>query len=182
MPRKKYRRNRLGTILSGIDISKARFSNFGVTCGGGQPWSTAKLVVLNEKEKLAPDREKLSFGSDNNYSTTLWLVKWPDGLRAGQQRLCRVRPERIRVNLDESLCFRSQCSDRARSEIGRLQVRKARVGSWPPPTPATNSLRSSFAFLKWSEMFPSARSLFIGRRWPPFVLKKRSSWQKCSAD
>ena len=31
----------------------------------GQPWSTAQLVVFNEKEKLAPDREKLSFGSDN---------------------------------------------------------------------------------------------------------------------
>src|SRR5256886_16778449 len=37
----------------------------------GQPWSTAKLVVLNEKEKLAPDREKLSFGSDNNYEYKL---------------------------------------------------------------------------------------------------------------
>src|SRR5437764_10798795 len=38
----------------------------------GQPWSTAQLVVLNEKEKLAPDREKLSFGSDNNYEYKLY--------------------------------------------------------------------------------------------------------------
>jgi hypothetical protein len=33
----------------------------------GQPWSTAELVMLNEKQKLAPDRERLDFGSDNNY-------------------------------------------------------------------------------------------------------------------
>src|SRR5207253_9196299 len=38
----------------------------------GQPWSTAQLVVFNEKQKLAPDREKLSFGSDNNYEYKLW--------------------------------------------------------------------------------------------------------------
>src|ERR1044072_51306 len=28
----------------------------------GQPWNTAQLVVLNEKEKLAPDRETRHFG------------------------------------------------------------------------------------------------------------------------
>ena len=33
----------------------------------GQPWSTAKLVVFNEKQKLAPDREQLNFDCDNNY-------------------------------------------------------------------------------------------------------------------
>src|SRR2546430_17735514 len=37
----------------------------------GQPWSTAKLVVFNEKEKLAPDREQLDFGFDNNYEYKL---------------------------------------------------------------------------------------------------------------
>ncbi len=38
----------------------------------GQPWSTAELVMLNEKEKLAPDRERLEFGSDNNYEYKLY--------------------------------------------------------------------------------------------------------------
>ena len=38
----------------------------------GQPWKTAQLVVFNEKEKLSPDREKLAFGSDNNYEYRLW--------------------------------------------------------------------------------------------------------------
>lgn len=37
----------------------------------GQPWSTAQLVVLNENKKLAPDREQLNIGSDNNYEYKL---------------------------------------------------------------------------------------------------------------
>ena len=32
----------------------------------GQPWRTAQLVMLNEKQKLAPDREINQFGVDNN--------------------------------------------------------------------------------------------------------------------
>lgn len=32
----------------------------------GQPWSTAQLVVLNENQKLAPDRVHRPTGSDNN--------------------------------------------------------------------------------------------------------------------
>ena len=38
----------------------------------GQPWSTAQLVVMNEKQKLTPDREQLNFGSDNNYEYKLY--------------------------------------------------------------------------------------------------------------
>ena len=38
----------------------------------GQPWSTAEMVMLNEKDKLAPDRERLDFGSDNNYEYKLY--------------------------------------------------------------------------------------------------------------
>ncbi len=37
----------------------------------GQPWSSAVLVVLNEKQKLAPDRAQLHFGIDNNYEYKL---------------------------------------------------------------------------------------------------------------
>ena len=33
----------------------------------GQPWREAKLVVLNENHKLAPDREQNQFGVDNNF-------------------------------------------------------------------------------------------------------------------
>src|SRR5437868_15374270 len=38
----------------------------------GQHWSTAQLVMLNEEKKLAPDREQMNFGSDNNYQYKLY--------------------------------------------------------------------------------------------------------------
>ena len=38
----------------------------------GQPWSTAQLVMLNENKKLAPDREQINFGFDNNYEYKLY--------------------------------------------------------------------------------------------------------------
>lgn len=37
-----------------------------------QPWSTAQLVMLNEQEKLAPDRAQNTIGSDNNYEYKLF--------------------------------------------------------------------------------------------------------------
>ena len=48
------------------------FKFWGYVRKPGQPWNTAQLVVLNEKEKLAPDREIRSFGSDNNYEYKLY--------------------------------------------------------------------------------------------------------------
>ncbi|MEQ1862108.1 MAG: hypothetical protein ABMA13_19495 [Chthoniobacteraceae bacterium] len=36
-----------------------------------QPWGTAQLVMLNEQEKLAPDRAQNTIGSDNNYEYKL---------------------------------------------------------------------------------------------------------------
>ncbi len=38
----------------------------------GQPWSTAQMVMLNEKQKLAPDRAQNAIGSDNNYEYKLY--------------------------------------------------------------------------------------------------------------
>lgn len=37
----------------------------------GKPWKTARLVMLNEQQKLAPDREQNKIGSDNNYEYKL---------------------------------------------------------------------------------------------------------------
>lgn len=37
-----------------------------------QPWTMAKLVMLNEHEKLAPDRAVGKLGSDNNYEYKLF--------------------------------------------------------------------------------------------------------------
>ncbi len=46
---------------------KADYKFWGYVRKPGQPWSTAKLVMLNEQGKLAPDRELGKLGSDNNY-------------------------------------------------------------------------------------------------------------------
>jgi hypothetical protein len=37
----------------------------------GQPWKTAKLVMLNEQKVLAPDRQQGDIGVDSNYEYRL---------------------------------------------------------------------------------------------------------------
>src|SRR6184192_4541264 len=55
-----------GDYFIGRRYYKADFKFWGYIRRPGQPWSAAQLVMLNEKDKLAPDRERLEFGSDNN--------------------------------------------------------------------------------------------------------------------
>ena len=93
----------------------------------GQPWSAAKLVVFNEKEKLAPDREQLDFGFDNNYEYKLYGRFSGDTVYdAGSNgfypefilkkyELVSVRPVPI---------FKSQFSDRARAATSRTTIEK----------------------------------------------------------
>lgn len=61
-----------GDYFIGRRYYKPEFKFWGYVRRPGQPWSMAKLVMLNEKEKLAPDREQLSFGKDNNYEYKLF--------------------------------------------------------------------------------------------------------------
>ncbi len=93
----------------------------------GQPWSAAKLVVFNEKEKLAPDREQLNFGFDNNYEYKLYGRFSGDTVYdAGSNgfypefvlrkyELISIRPAPI---------FKSQFSDRARAATSRTVIEK----------------------------------------------------------
>src|SRR6266550_4220842 len=60
-----------GDYFIGRRYYKPDFKFWGYVRRPGQSWSEAQLVMLNEKEKLAPDREQLSFGSDNNYEYKL---------------------------------------------------------------------------------------------------------------
>ncbi|SRR5947207_2848645 len=60
-----------GDYFIGRRYYKPDFKFWGYVRRPGQPWSAAQLVMLNEKEKLAPDRERLAFGSDNNYEYKL---------------------------------------------------------------------------------------------------------------
>src|SRR6266478_1950242 len=61
-----------GDYFIGRRYYKPDFKFWGYVRRPGQPWSTAQLVMLNEKEKLAPDREQMKFGFDNNYEYKLY--------------------------------------------------------------------------------------------------------------
>src|ERR1043166_1284015 len=61
-----------GDYYIGRRYYKPDFKFWGYVRRPGQPWSSAQLVMLNENQKLAPDRERLEFGSDNNYEYKLF--------------------------------------------------------------------------------------------------------------
>ena len=61
-----------GDYFIGRRYYKPDYKFWGYIRRPGQAWSEAQLVMLNEKEKLAPDRERLEFGSDNNYEYKLY--------------------------------------------------------------------------------------------------------------
>jgi hypothetical protein len=88
----------------------------------GQPWNTAQLVVFNEKEKLAPDREKLSFGSDNNYEYKLYGTF--SGQTVYEPASNGFYPEFVLkrydvISTNPAPIFKSQYNDRARAAVGR---------------------------------------------------------------
>ena len=61
-----------GDYFIGRRYYKPDYKFWGYIRRPGQPWSTAELVMLNEKQKLAPDRERVDIGSDNNYEYKLY--------------------------------------------------------------------------------------------------------------
>jgi len=61
-----------GDYWIGRRYFKPVFKFWGYVRRPGQPWSTAKLVMLNENEKLAPDRAQDKFGIDNNHEYRLY--------------------------------------------------------------------------------------------------------------
>ena len=54
-----------GDYFIGRRYYKVDYKFWGFVRQPGQPWSTAKLVMMNEQTKLAPDREKGTLGSDH---------------------------------------------------------------------------------------------------------------------
>jgi hypothetical protein len=61
-----------GDYYIGRRMYKKDYKFWGYVRSPGQPWSTAKLVMFNEQQKLAPDRELNKIGSDNNYEYKLY--------------------------------------------------------------------------------------------------------------
>ena len=61
-----------GDYYIGRRYYKSDYKFWGYVRRPGQPWSTAELVMLNENQKLAPDREEINFGFDNNFEYKLY--------------------------------------------------------------------------------------------------------------
>ena len=61
-----------GDYYVGRRYYKRNYKFWGYVRRPGQPWSSSKLVMLNEKQKLAPDRAQNNFGSDNNFEYKLY--------------------------------------------------------------------------------------------------------------
>src|SRR6184192_4151928 len=116
-----------GDYFIGRPYYKPDFKFWGYIRRPGQPWSAAQLVMLNEKDKLAPDREKLSFGSDNNYEYKLYgnfsgQTVYEPASNGFYPEFVLKRYELISTN--PVPIFRSQYSDRARAATGRFQIEK----------------------------------------------------------
>jgi hypothetical protein len=116
-----------GDYFIGRRYFKPVYKFWGYVRKPGQPWSTAQMVVFNEKEKLQPDREQLNIGSDNNYEYKLY------GLFSGQTvyepASDRFYPEFILkkyelVSTNPPPIFRSQFSGRAKAALGRNTIEK----------------------------------------------------------
>ncbi len=60
-----------GAYFVGRRYFKADYKFWGYVRRSGEPWSAAKLVMLNENTKLAPDREGTKLGTDNDYEYRL---------------------------------------------------------------------------------------------------------------
>lgn len=60
-----------GDYFIGRRMYKQDYKMWGWVRQPGQPWKTAKLVMMNEQIKLAPDREAGKIGADNNHEYRL---------------------------------------------------------------------------------------------------------------
>lgn len=60
-----------GDYYIGRRYYKRDYKFWGYVRRPGQPWSSAQLVMLNENQRLAPDREQINFGFDNGYEYRL---------------------------------------------------------------------------------------------------------------
>ena len=61
-----------GNYFIGRRYYKVDYKFWGFIRKPGEQWSAAKLVMLNEQTKLAPDRELGKLGSDNNSEYKLY--------------------------------------------------------------------------------------------------------------
>ena len=116
-----------GDYFIGRRYYKPDYKFWGYVRKPGQSWSTAELVMLNEKQKLAPDRERLEFGSDNNYEYKLY--GYFSGDKVYEPASNGIYPEFVLkgyelISENPTPIFRSQMSGRSNPTDLRYVVEK----------------------------------------------------------
>ena len=116
-----------GDYYVGRRYYNPNFKFWGYVRRPGQPWSTAQLVMLNEKSKLAPDREQLNFGFDNNYEYRL-LGNF-SGEKVYEPASNGIYPEFVLrgyelISTTPPPIFKSQTGGRAAAAATRYQIEK----------------------------------------------------------
>src|SRR5438876_4198436 len=116
-----------GDYFIGRRYYKPEFKFWGYVRRPGQPWGSAKLVMLNEKQKLAPDRQTLTFGRDNNYEYKLY--GYFSGQTVYEPASNGFYPEFVLKNYElmstnPPPIFKSQMSGSAQAALPHLTVEK----------------------------------------------------------
>lgn len=116
-----------GDYFIGRRYFKRDYKIWGYVRRPGQPWSSAQLVMLNEKKKLAPDREHLNFGEDNNYEYKLYGNF--SGEKVYEPASNTIYPEFVLekyelLSTNPAPIFKSQYSGRANAAANRFQIEK----------------------------------------------------------
>src|SRR6059058_4191060 len=119
-----------GDYFIGRRYYKPDFKFWGYVRRPGQPWSAAQLVMLNEKQKLAPDRERVDIGSDNNYEYKLY--GYFSGDKVYEPASNTIYPEFVLkgyelISTNPPPIFSSQFSGRAQAEVNRYLVEKPQL-------------------------------------------------------
>ncbi|CAN5680720.1 hypothetical protein BH20VER1_BH20VER1_21630 [soil metagenome] len=116
-----------GDYYIGRRYYKREFKFWGYVRRPGQPWSSAQLVMMNESQKLAPDRAREEFGFDNGYEYR--LSGNFTGERVYEPASNGIYPEFMLRNYqlissNPPPIFKSQRDSRARAAVGRLTVER----------------------------------------------------------
>ena len=116
-----------GDYFIGRRYYKPDFKFWGYVRKPGQPWSTSVLVMMNEKQKLTPDREQLRFGYDNNYEYR--LHGYFSGDRVYEPASNTIYPEFVLkgyepISTNPPPIFKSQYSGSAQSLVTRYTIEK----------------------------------------------------------
>jgi hypothetical protein len=116
-----------GDYFIGRRYFKPDYKFWGYVRKPGKPWATAQLVMLNEKYKLAPDREQLNFGNDNNYEYK--LTGYFSGETVYEPASNSFYPEFVvksfeLISVSPVPIFKSQYNSRAAAENNRYHIEK----------------------------------------------------------